>query len=344
MLAAMLLMTVAFTSQAQEVKWEITGSVMNAEATDTLQVINLKTQSVEATLDVKDGQILPTEGALAEPTFCAIRREGRTGWMMAFVLESGTISLDIDLMNSCILRTAGTPMNDDLAPLLHYLANPTGGYDPAKDEEYARHILGLVRDIVLRHADDALAPFIIQMTQTRYTPTETLALINLLSEQQRNDLDIQRLQENMTLAAETDEEMPYRELTGIGRNGNPVRLSDFVGHGQYVLADFWASWCGPCVARMPQVINLARRYADQGLQVIGITMKEPIEASEGAVQRLGIPFPQIYQSTPMSTYGITAIPAFILFAPDGTILLRRTISPEAVEAKLKALFEGVNLP
>ena len=40
---------------------------------------------------------------------------------------------------------------------------------------------------------------------------------------------------------------------------------------------------------------------------------------------------------PMSTYGITAIPAFILFAPDGTILLRRTISPEAVEARLESL-------
>ena len=175
------------------------------------------------------------------------------------------------------------------------------------------------------------------MTQTRYTPTETLALISLLSERQQGDLDIQRLKENMTLAAGTDEGCLFRELTGLGRNGQPVRLSDFVGRGQYVLADFWASWCGPCKARMPQVIDLARRYADGGLQVIGITIKEPVEASERAVEQLDIPFPQIYQSTPMSTYGITAIPAFILFAPDGTILLRRTISPEAVEAKLESL-------
>ena len=88
---------------------------------------------------------------------------------------------------------------------------------------------------------------------------------------------------------------------------------------------------------MPQVIDLARRYGDRGLQVIGITMKEPVETSERAVEQLDIPFPQIYQSTPMSTYGITAIPACILFAPDGTILLRRTISPEAVEARLESL-------
>ena len=337
LLAAMLLMTLAFSTQAQELKWKVMGRVANAEAQDTLMVIDVQAQRLVTTLNVKDGQIEPIEGTLTEPAFCAIHREGRTGWIMSFVLEDGTITLDIDLDNSVLLNTSGTPMNDDLSPLLSYLAHPVGGYDPTKDEEYACHILSLVREIVLRHAGDALGPFIIQMTQTRYTPTETLALISLLSERQQDDLDIQRLKENMTLAAETDEGCLFRELTGVGRDGQPVQLSDFVGRGQYVLADFWASWCGPCKARMPQVIDLARRYADGGLQVIGITIKEPVEASERAVEQLDIPFPQIYQSTPMSTYGITAIPAFILFAPDGTILLRRTISPEAVEAKLESL-------
>lgn len=337
LLAAVLLMTLAFSTQAQELKWKVMGRVTNAEAQDTLMVIDVKTQRLVTTLNVKDGQIEPIEGTLMEPAFCAIHREGRTGWIMSFVLEDGTVNLDIDLDNSVLLNTSGTPMNDDLSPLLSYLAHPVDGYDPAKDEEYACHILSLVREIVLRHAGDALGPFIIQMTQTRYTPTETLALISLLCERQQDDLDIQRLKENMTLAAETDEGCLFRELTGVGRDGHPVRLSDFVGRGQYVLADFWASWCGPCKSRMPQVIDLARRYGDRGLQVIGITMKEPVEASERVVEQLDIPFPQIYQSTPMSTYGITAIPAFILFAPDGTILLRRTISPEALEARLESL-------
>lgn len=337
LLAAMLMMTLVSAVQAQELKWKVTGRVANAEAQDTLTVIDVKTQRLVTMLNVKDGQIIPAVGTLTEPVFCAIQREGRTGWIMSFVLEDGTVTLDVDLDNSVLQGASGTPMNDDLSPLLRYLAHPADGYDPAKDEEYARHIYALVRHIVQRHADDALAPFVIQMTQTRYTPTETLALINLLSEQQKGDLDMQRLQDNMTLAAETDEGCMFRELTGVGRDGQLARLSDYVGRGHYVLADFWASWCGPCKARMPQVIDLARRYANRGLQVIGITMKEPVEASERAVGQLDIPFPQIYQSTPMSTYGITAIPAFILFAPDGTILLRRTISPEAVEAKLESL-------
>jgi uncharacterized membrane protein YhaH (DUF805 family) len=62
------------------------------------------------------------------------------------------------------------------------------------------------------------------------------------------------------------------------------------------------------------------------------------EKSDSVVKQLGIPFPQIYKSTPMSTYGITSIPHTILFAPDGTILARRLHGDE-IEKKLNEIFQ-----
>ena len=52
-------------------------------------------------------------------------------------------------------------------------------------------------------------------------------------------------------------------------NGRTVRLSDY--QGKVVLINFWATWCPPCRAEMPDLVRLQREHARQGLQIIGIT-------------------------------------------------------------------------
>lgn len=119
-------------------------------------------------------------------------------------------------------------------------------------------------------------------------------------------------------------------------DGKPVRLSDFVGKGNYVLADFWASWCGPCIAEMPHVVELYERYKEKGLQVIGITVDDMPEKSNAVIKEKGIVFPQLFETKPKSTYGVLAIPYTILFAPDGTIIARGALP--MVERKLVEVF------
>jgi thiol-disulfide isomerase/thioredoxin len=60
---------------------------------------------------------------------------------------------------------------------------------------------------------------------------------------------------------------PRFELRDI--NGHRVRLSDY--QGKVVLINFWATWCPPCRAEMPDLIRLQREHVKQGLQIIGIT-------------------------------------------------------------------------
>ena len=85
---------------------------------------------------------------------------------------------------------------------------------------------------------------------------------------------------------------------------------------------------------MPHVVSLYEKYKDKGLKVVGITVSDTPEKSDSIVQKLGIPFPLIYDSKPMSIYGVTAIPHYILFAPDGTILSRRMRSRKELDRKL----------
>lgn len=118
--------------------------------------------------------------------------------------------------------------------------------------------------------------------------------------------------------------MPYTDITGTDADGKPIALSDFIGKGNYVLMDMWASWCGPCKGEIPNLARLHNQYKDKGLTVIGLFVWDKQENLKKAMKSEGITWPQIVDEESKSTqvYGVDGIPHIILFSPDGTILKR----------------------
>lgn len=109
--------------------------------------------------------------------------------------------------------------------------------------------------------------------------------------------------------------------------GKEVKLSDYAGKGKYVFIDFWASWCGPCRAEIPNVVKAYSTYKDKGLEIVGVSLDQKEDAWKKAIADLGITWPQMsdlkaWNCEGAKLYGINAIPATILLDPDGKIIAK----------------------
>ena len=133
----------------------------------------------------------------------------------------------------------------------------------------------------------------------------------------------------------TDLEMPDPD-------GKLHKISDLVGEGKWVLVDFWASWCGPCRAEMPKVIEAYNKYHAKGFEVIGISLDEKKEAWVKAIAHINMPWMQVsdlkgWRSAAAPVYKINVIPDNILIDPQGKII-ERALRGKSLHYHLQKIF------
>lgn len=113
--------------------------------------------------------------------------------------------------------------------------------------------------------------------------------------------------------------------------------------GNYVLIDFWASWCRPCRMENPNVVRLYNEYHDKGFTVYSVSLDNSKDRWEAAIQQDGLIWPnhvsdlKQWQSEAVKIYNFKGIPFTVLIDPEGKIIAKNLRGP-SLENKLKEIF------
>lgn len=284
-------------------------------------------------------------------------KEGR-GIRTDFFLENGNIAVALGETSTA----TGTP-NNDIYQAYKNEANTVGqemralygklGAEDATEEQKAE--LGKQLE-ALRDKSNALTLSTIENNITNpvgihlwpgnsYSMEldQLQALAAKVPEEFKSNERIANLLKRIDVLDKTAVGKKFTDFTLPSPEGEPVKLSDIIAKNKYTLIDFWASWCGPCRAEMPNVVAAYKEYNKKGFGIVGVSLDNDAEAWKKAIKDLEMDWAHMsdvkgWQCEGAALYGVNSIPATVLVAQDGTIIARN-LRGEAIKEKLAELLK-----
>lgn len=126
--------------------------------------------------------------------------------------------------------------------------------------------------------------------------------------------------------------------------GMAVSLSSL--RGKYLLVDFWASWCGPCRAENPNIVEAFNKYKDKGFHVLGVSLDRPGQKDrwmkaiyDDKLAWTHVSDLQFWENAAAKQYGVQGIPFSVLLDPQGKIIAKNLRGDE-LQAKLAEIFKN----
>ena len=206
---------------------------------------------------------------------------------------------------------------------------------------YYEKVQQAVNDCIAKFPDAEAAAYMFDVYGKEMSLEEFEAGFNNFTEKVRNSFMAQGAREELASRKATQPGAEAPDFTLNDPDGNPVTLSSL--RGQYVIVDFWASWCKPCRAGNPAMKELYKKYHSKGLEIIGVSDDTDHDAWKKAIEQDQTPWIHVVDEFPVehkparvgTLWGVHYIPAYYLLDKEGKIIGK--MEHEELAAKLAEL-------
>ncbi len=163
--------------------------------------------------------------------------------------------------------------------------------------------------------------------QNTFDESDVQQIMSAMAKKMPNDPYYKAVKARMEALEETAIGRQYKDIALFDTKGNMLRLSEVVRNNKLTIVDFWASWCRPCLAELPNVKRVYEKYHEKGLEIYGVSLDENQLQWQAAIERLRMNWIQVsdlkgWQSAGAKTYSIQSIPATILIDQSGKIVAK----------------------
>lgn len=254
----------------------------------------------------------------------------------AFSAETNSASAELKEIVSQINTKlkSGKTSEADLAPELKAMDALIAAHKSESPETLAQ-ILSMKASLYLQALDEpAKAEDIFKQIKQEYPNTAMGRRVDQVLPMIEQQIAKKKIRDTLAVGAR----FPSFAVTNLA--GKEMSLSDY--KGKTVLVDFWATWCPPCRAELPNVIAVYQKFHDKGFDIVGVSLDEDKDKLEKFLATNKMPWPQYFdgegwQNSLAQKYGIESIPATYLLDGEGKIIAKDLRGEELEDAVSKAV-------
>ena len=342
------LAVLALVAACGQDKFTVKGTITDADQLPegaSISLVDAEGNEI-ATAPIENGTFTLTGDAAPETMYVVKvnypnRSQRDRSWIVPFIPEKGTVNVTMSKSES---EAVGGKANKALKEYQETIGNIgqemqekiSGLAEEAEDEaekiyeDAMSRIADFSKETIKKNASNYVALSALQNIIYDLDLEELDGILSKCGKFVGENKNIKRYRDAKLAAINTAEGKPFVDFSGKTPEGADIKLSDIVGQGRWVLADFWASWCGPCMREIPNIKKTHETLSGDKFTVLGVAVWDADDdggnsKSLARMEEMGMTWPQIFvgnDRTSTESYGIMGIPTMILFAPDGTICKR----------------------